>query len=63
MVGKLRTLLALCFGLAALTLALFGWPGQQPTWAAPGQQPHLQTVPTRAPQPTPEPPQPTPEPP
>ena len=54
-----RLALALLAGLAALGIGLFGSGGQTPSWAAPDQNPYMQTVPTRPP-PTVE-PAPTPE--
>ena len=52
---KLRFLLGALVGVLVLALQLC-WDGWGlPTWAAPGQNPHIQTIPTRPPEPTPAP--------
>jgi len=56
---RLRLALAALISVAALAIGLLGSGGQSPSWAAPNQNPHMQTVPTRLP-PTAE-PAPTPE--
>ncbi len=50
---RLRLLLAVLLSMTGFTLGL-GWGlSQTPSWAAPGQNPYMQTVPTRLPTSTP----------
>jgi hypothetical protein len=48
---KLRLVLAVLLSAAGLTVGLLWNGGQELIWAAPGQNPYLQTVPTRSPTP------------
>ncbi|MFQ5610891.1 MAG: hypothetical protein ACE5H9_02015 [Anaerolineae bacterium] len=58
--SRLRMALTVLAGLAALTGGLLWSQNPELSWAAPGQHPQLQTVPTRFPNPTREPPTATP---
>ncbi|MBI1881179.1 MAG: hypothetical protein HYR94_23615, partial [Chloroflexi bacterium] len=55
---KGRFVFAVLLSGAMLTAGLFGINGQSPSWAAPSQNPHLQTVPPRPPDDPPPPPPP-----
>lgn len=57
---KMRLLLAILLSVGGLVGGLIWSGGQAPSWAAPGQHPHMQTIPTRPPEPTAEPPNPAP---
>lgn len=60
----LRFMSLLVIGIVTLALELLWLGGQAPSWAAPEQNPNLQTLPTRLPddEPTPGPPSPVPSP-
>jgi hypothetical protein len=47
--SECRLVLIILLSLVGLVIVLLWRPGQSPAWAAPGQNPYFQTVPTRPP--------------